>query len=352
MDVCLSHISALRFMLRNANCKPGRRPIRASTTPPHSAPSTSKTRALQRALGTTRRLDVLVSSENGKRNDAFTNSHLTTAALPNGAFRQYRLPDGSAFYVCCPELAFLQLAATLPFDEAVYFGFALCSQYRIDDTALGGVAERSGPDKPLTSTNAISSFLDLLPAARGYAKARHVLGYVKDGSRSPMESGLAMGYGLPVHRGGFRLGEIQLNKPIRIFEGNDSGRRRYVVRIPDLTISAKGRDGTRRSVLLDFDADSVHASRRGLAKDSLRRNQIATCESLTHISMTTGQALEYQAYAHVAEQVRLALKRQNALRVSPKSQQPDDIARLERVHAARVSLWKKVVCPSRFRQQE
>ena len=157
----------------------------------------------------------------------------------------------------------------LSIEETIYIGHALCSAYRIDETALGGISHREGKDKPLTSAASLARFLDTVPGFCGSAKARRALAYVRDNARSPMESALAMGFGLPVHFGGFGLGEIRLNQPIRLFDGNDSGSRRFVTRIPDLTISARGRDGARRSVLVDFDADSVHASRKGLAKTPL-----------------------------------------------------------------------------------
>ena len=226
-------------------------------------------------------------------------------------------------------------------EETIYIGHALCSAYRIDETALGGISHREGKDKPLTSAASLARFLDTVPGFCGSAKARRALAYVRDNARSPMESALAMGFGLPVHFGGFGLGEIRLNQPIRLFDGNDSGSRRFVTRIPDLTISARGRDGARRSVLVDFDADSVHASRKGLAKDAARRNQMATINVATHISLSTAQVLEFRSYAHAAEQIRIVLQRQSPLRASAKSRNPHSVAKYYEARERQIALWRK-----------
>ena len=352
MELCLSHFTAFRALMRIENALPARRPPGPYAVLPKTAVPHSAVRAVQDQLGDSRRIDLLVSSPRGRRNDSATASHSMTMPMSAGAFRLITLPGGGIVHTCGPELVFMQLAAILSIEEAIYISHALCSTYRIDNAALGGISHREGKDKPLASVKSLARFLDAVPGFCGCAKARRALAYVHDGARSPMESALAMGFSLPVHYGGFGLGEVQLNQPIRLFDGNDSGSRRFVTRIPDLTISARSRDGACRSVLVDFDADSVHASRKGLAKDAARRNQMATIDVAAHFSLSTAQVLEFRSYAHAAEQIRIALQRQNPLRASAKSRNPRSVAKYYQVRERQIALWKKVVCYSDFRKLE
>lgn len=152
MDVCVSHLTAFRLLMRSSNEKPGRKTLASHTRVPLSAPPNSFVSALKSELNAKGALDVLVSSANGKRNDQVTVSHVASRPLPAGSFRRAEFPSGAIACVCSPELVFLQLASTYTVDEAIYFGFALCSSYRIDAASKGGVAHREGADKPLTST--------------------------------------------------------------------------------------------------------------------------------------------------------------------------------------------------------
>lgn len=352
MDVCLSHLTAFRLLMQSSNERPGRRTLASHTRVPLSAPPNSFVSALKSELNATGPLDVLVSSANGKRNDQVTVSHVASRPLPAASFRRAEFPSGAIACVCSPELVFLQLASTYTVDEAIYFGFALCSSYRIDAASKGGVAHREGADKPLTSTKQLAAFLDAVPGMRGCVKARRALAFVKDGARSPMESALAMGYGLPTRLGGFNVGKVALNQAVRVTSGTTSEGTRYATRIPDLTITARGKDGIERNVLLDYDADAVHATRTGLARNARRRNQLATIDSAAYISMSTDQALEYRSYADVAEQIRIALKRPRTPKVSLASSNPAAVERYEQANARRIEFWKKHVCFSDFRKLE
>lgn len=352
MEICLSHFSAFRLLMRTKNESPRLRPSRSATPIPERAAPRKQVCELQKALQDTRRTDILVSATNRRRSDDVARSRIPSGPLSPKLFRIAQLADGHEVRLCGPEVVFVQLAADLSFLETVYIGYALCSSYRLDETAKGGTVHRSKPDKPLTTPAKLAAFVSASKGCRGCARARQALPYIKQGSRSPMESALAMGYGLPVRYGGFGLGSIELNREIRIFDGSESGARRYVTRIPDLTITARGRDATVRSVLVDYDADSVHATRAGLASDSKRRNQFAAGNVAAHISITTAQALEFQAYAHVAEQIRLALRRQNPMRAIPCSENPNARKRFETMRARQIELWKTVVCQSAFRKRE
>ena len=161
-----------------------------------------------------------------------------------------------------------------------------------------------------------------------------------------------MGYGLPTRLGGFNVGKVALNQAVRVTSGTTPEGTRYATRIPDLTITARGKDGIERNVLLDYDADAIHATRTGLARDARRRNQLATIDSAAYISMSTDQALEYRSYADVAEQIRIALKRPRTPKVSLASSNPAAVERYEQANARRIEFWKKHVCFSDFRKLE
>lgn len=153
----------------------------------------------------------------------------------------------------------MQLAQRRPLEEAVYFGFALCSLYRIVPAAPGGLQQRDQrpsssqkhivADRPLTTVKHIESYLNNAKGNRGCAKAHFALKFVRDGSRSPMESALAITLGLPRIHGGFGLSVGQMNHAVRIFNGTDwAGERRYVTRYPDISIAHTDSSGRKNTV--------------------------------------------------------------------------------------------------------
>lgn len=145
MDIVASHITAFHWYLRNAN------PLRGSTRQcrmrrlPPVAPSAESARDALFSLSLSDEcLNVTVSCESGRRSSEALRSHLCSDCLPPGAVVPLDfLSPGNRLFLSSPEFTFLQLAATYPLEQAAYFGFALCSSYRIDEWTPGGITLRA-----------------------------------------------------------------------------------------------------------------------------------------------------------------------------------------------------------------
>lgn len=106
-----------------------------------------------------------------------------------------------------PEICFIQLAASLPDTQAITVGAELCGTYRINNfTERGYICTQ-----PLTSQHAMSKTLQRQLPLSGVKRARQLVKYVHDNSRSPMESALATILTLPLKRGGQAFPAMQLN---------------------------------------------------------------------------------------------------------------------------------------------
>ncbi|WP_455136992.1 hypothetical protein [Thermophilibacter sp.] len=179
MDACLSHMTALHWLLRNFNLRSrGDRPSRASALPSH-APDTEEAQDIYRAIGGSLpqdadgaypKLDVLVSRRGGRRMSSCVRSHLCSAKLPAGSFVPMGI-RGFDLWITSPELTFLQLAAELDVVAAAYVGMALCSSFRIDSFDTSGVVRRRAPDEPLTSVKRIAAYLRRAAGVRGVERA-------------------------------------------------------------------------------------------------------------------------------------------------------------------------------------
>lgn len=348
MRTCISHRTALSYLLRMPNLRRGdNRPSRASVIP-KEIPENPAARALFDALkpnlsAGVDRLDVLVSTEGGRRQTKTVRAHLCTTSLPAGSFVSADAM-GLEFHVCSPELVFLQMAEELEFTQLIYVGFALCSSFRLDEWEVGGCVHREGFDAPLTSVEKIRSYLGRLPEhTRNCAVALRALKYVRNGARSPKESGLAMIIGLPLSLGGWALGEVSLNQDIRVYDGIDArGEGRWVTRTPDILVTALDRNGNQRRVGVDYDAKSTHSAPERVLQDVDRRNLMAPTSSFTHITFGTWHTVNYMALRRELDRVRRALGQRQKPRLtgSPDSERNQRL--VAEVRARQFDLWNQV----------
>lgn len=192
MDICLSHISAFRWLMRNPNPLAAQKRVRYRADAPDGIPSPARCRELALELDPERGfLDFLSSARRGRNNGEHFAVHVQTESLPPKSFIRIGAIGKSVIYIASPELVFMQLAQRRPLEEAVYFGFALCSLYRIDPTTPGGLRQRDErllsnsecviADRPLTSIKHIEKFLDTAKGNLGCKKARSALKFVRDG---------------------------------------------------------------------------------------------------------------------------------------------------------------------------
>ena len=261
-------------------------------------------------------------------------------------------------YVCSPELAFLQVAHDGAAAEAIYAGYAMTSDYRLDNLAPGGVTSRDGGmrDSRLTTKELIAAYIEASPKVRGLAKAKALLAYVIEGSRSPRESGLCMFMSLPARYGGYALGKAKLNKKVFIRDGFNEGRERklrVLERMPDITLTAKvevGRDKVKAGLLpevltamVDYDSDAIHDGREKIHKDAERRNELELLEGVAYFTVTTDQANDYDKLVRLCERIRRKLhRRKRPIFYKPMTEEARYLARA-RVETKRFKLWQTVI---------
>ncbi|WP_346695174.1 hypothetical protein [Thermophilibacter mediterraneus] len=349
MRICVSHGTALHYWLRMPNLKSaGERPSRARSIPKR-LPGAEEVGALGRGLGFympegCERIDLLVSRQSGRHQAAGVSAHLCSARLPAGSFVPCVI-FGHEVYMSSPELVFLQMAEELQLDQLAYVGFALCSTFRLDDLEAGGCVHREGSDVALTSVARIRAYLNQLPrGTRNRGLALRALDFVRDGARSPREAGIAVTLLLPLRRGGEGYESVAMNQETRIFDGIDSrGEARWVTRIPDILVEARGRKGEARKVGVDYDAASTHSDSLRVVSDTDRRNLAAAAGTFTHISLCTAQTTDYTTYRRELDRIRRALGRRPYPRVAKDSDSPSDQEILKRAESRRFELWNRML---------
>lgn len=348
--VCLYGVSALRFYMSARNdgraCwKMPASDYRRSRLPPTKGPSaTAGRRALEQLGCGFKDLHVLVGSQGGKRHSRGLITHCSSAKLPSSAFYKVEA-SGIDAYVTSPELTFALMGCSCDELALIAAGNALCSVYRYEPSARGGVVNRldCGEDA-WTSRKKLESFARKHPEIRGSGRALKALRYVYDGARSPRESGIALISDLPHRLGGYALGSIMMNPSLTIFVGLDRyGHRRYVKRLPDIIVTANAPDGTVRATGIDYDPWSTHGEEERAFSDILRRNQIATVSSLTHITITSNQANNYLLFKTTMGEVRRSLHVRKGPRFGRKTSQAERNLRKAQMESARYQLWERLI---------
>ena len=304
-------------------------------------------------------LDLLVPTRADRRCSKHVKTHLCTNELPPGSFISlgHLMGDLDA-YVCSPELAFLQAAHDGDAAAAIYAGYAMTSDYRLDNLAPGGVTSRGAGmrDGRLTTKELIAAYIEKSPKVRDLAKAKALLAYVIEGSRSPRESGLCMFMSLPARYGGYALGKAELNKKVFIRDGFNDGRERkmhVLERAPDITLTAKvevGRDKVKAGLLpevltamVDYDSDAIHDGREKIHKDAERRNELQLLNGVAYFTVTTDQTSDYEKLVRLCERVRRKLhRRKRPVFYKPMTEEARYFARA-RVETKRFKLWQTVI---------
>lgn len=304
-------------------------------------------------------LDLMVPSRADRRRTKHVATHLCTNELPAGSFISLGHWRGDLdAYVCSPELAYLQAAHDGDAAKAIYAGYAMTSDYRLDNLAPGGVTSRDAGmrDGRLTTKELIASYIEKSPKVRDLAKAKALLAYVIEGSRSPRESGLCMFMSLPARYGGYALGKAELNKKIFIRDGyNDGCKRklRVLERTPDITLTAKvevGRDKVKAGLLpevltamVDYDSDAIHDGSEKIHKDAERRNELQMLNGAAYFTVTTDQASDYDKLVRLCERIRRKLHRNKRPIFNKPMSGEQRYFVLKRVETKRFKLWQTVI---------
>lgn len=306
-------------------------------------------------------LDVLVPKRADRRRTKHLATHLCTNELPAGSFISLGHWRGDLdAYVCSPELAYLQAAHDGDAAEAIYAGYAMTSDYRLDNLAPGGVTSRDKGmrDGRLTTKELIAAYIDKSPKVRDLAKAKALLAYVIEGSRSPRESGLCMFMSLPTRYGGYALGKAELNKKYYIRDGCGDGRKsklRVLERTPDITLTAKAEVGMDEvkagllpevlTALVDYDSDAIHDGSEKIHKDAERRNELQMLNGVAYFTVTTDQANDYDKLVRLCERIRRKLHRNKRPIFNRSMSEEQRYLALARAEAKRFKLWQTVIEP-------
>ena len=119
---------------------------------------------------------------------------------------------GPDLLVSGPELCFIQMTRKVSLVGSAVLGHELCGSYSHFSRLISGFYER--PE--LTSVASIDSLMCRLGSFYGLARAREALAFVRDGSRSPMETVVSCELFLPTDVGGFGLAPPRLNYEVAL----------------------------------------------------------------------------------------------------------------------------------------
>lgn len=148
-------------------------------------------------------IDILVPFVSQRCRTRGTRSHVFGRLIREEMIAQV----AEGVWVTNAALTFVQAAAWADPLELLEFGYEACGSY---ETSLGaGDAYRT---RPALATRAdITGYLGLLGGANGVCRARRTFSLVREGSRSPMETALAIMLALPRAQGGMGLADFSMN---------------------------------------------------------------------------------------------------------------------------------------------
>lgn len=231
-------------------------------------------------------IHTLTSSSGNRRSSSNLKCHVHQGELPAGAL----LKINGGMYVVGICLCALQAAEEMDFLELVEYYYEICGAYALpfDD---GPYHER----KPLASVRKLREFFARMPGRRGVGRAMRALGYVRDGSRSPMETALVMMLILPRKVGGLGLKTVEMDHRIEVRERfRDMTTRRFL--IADVYIVA---------ARLDIEYHGFHHDQAGRdVSDAEREN---TLRAMGHhvIVVRKGSFFERRAFLRAMEAIRM-----------------------------------------------
>ena len=189
-------------------------------------------------------------------------------------------------YTCGPELAFIQMSSRLTLLAAVVLGFELCGSYSQFARLISGFYDRP----PLTSVSRLEQACKAFGGMRGVRNARAALSYVRDGSRSPMETVVSCVLRLPPNMGGYGLVQPALNHRVKL----DAA----AARITGTKTCSIDTAWPEQKVGIEYDSDAFHQNPE---KDRKRR------EALSHMgwSIFVIGLDEIRSYQVLADKVSL-----------------------------------------------
>lgn len=214
-------------------------------------------------------LDLMVADRSSRSNSKRVQCHVWT--IPSHGTWHFEL--GNSCALSAPEACFFQLARTLDDIALMKVGFELCGSYSLDERSRVGFRTRP----PLTDVASLRRFADKMGSAKGVERARRCLQYVRDNSASPMETCLALIFGLPNRLGGYGLGVPELNVPV-----SAPAHARKKVGYSNYHCDLLWQQ---HRVAVEYNSRAFHLEEQAAARDSARMNDLALF-NLTVFTMT------------------------------------------------------------------
>lgn len=246
-------------------------------------PDAAFERLLSRTCRLTNPVHLLCSSASLRRPTALKAFHVWNAPLPRGAFYQVA-PD---VYVSSPAFCFLQLAPRLEALDLVQLGNELCGAYALSPYEAYGFRRCA----PLTTPEAIRSFISRSPQADGSHKALRAAQQVVYGLASPMETAQHMILCLPRRFGGFGIAGAQVNRCI------------------DMSLAVQARlDGDHclcdlywpePKLAVEYNGQLAHIDKD---RDAKRANRLASI-GITTVTVTKDQLFDFEKALVLARQI-------------------------------------------------
>ncbi len=156
-------------------------------------------------------LHVLVPRSRKANKSRGVVAHSMVKDPPEGSL----LRCGKSLYVSSPELTLVQMASDLSFFECLLLAYEFCGCYSLRPDLESGLLMRH----PLTSVEALSSFLGKAQGLTGASALKRLLPFVADGSGSPRESAAVLIFCLPKRYGGFGLPLPKMNLNVDLGAG-------------------------------------------------------------------------------------------------------------------------------------
>lgn len=216
---------------------------------------------------------------------------IRSSSLPETAFFQI----SENLCVASPEYCLVQSAKKLSLPRLAELCMELCGNYSLVTEDQQGFFNR---EHSLTSSGSIIRLLQSKPGEIGAGKLEHALTFVKDGSRSPMETREFLMLCLPKRYGGYGLPYPEINARI------------------DLTTEEQAVAGRRyfecdmlwreQKVIVEYDGHGDHESYEDRARDAIKRN-ILIDKGCSVFTITGGQISDVHAFDKIAHELAKAL---------------------------------------------
>jgi hypothetical protein len=261
--------------------------------------------------------DVAIANQQrrGAAKRDIVHTHVCGTRLPKGSFRQI----ADEVYIVSPELLFVQLAQLHQHLHTVAaFGCELTGDYALLPRGLASLRglydEREAFDlrrlqpadvlradgyvacRALSTCERLGSYLDSLPAHMyGAHRARVALAWVKDASRSPMETASSLHLRLPRMQGGFGAGDAEFNVRLPIGEDWQKALGKPYVVVDEHFVGRNGHE-----VDVEYNGRGGHSLPQQVMADNQRRHAL---EAAGHrvVFVTARDFFDYATWEQVAE---------------------------------------------------